>query len=796
MKIPFSWLKDYVDIKCSPEELQSKLFSCGFEVEEMKKVYEHINKIVTCKILEIEKHPDADKLSVTKIDAGQYGVLQIVTAAKNINVGDIVPVALHNSTLFNGEKIQKGKLRGVVSEGMFCSGEELGINDDWYEGASVNGILILDNNFPLGEEVKDLLDLNEVMFDINVTANRSDCQSILGIAREIAAVLETNLKMPDLSFDVDNNLSTKNTIYVENRDLDLCPRYKAHLIKNVKIESSPLWLKRKLFSMGLRSINNIVDITNFVLLEIGQPMHAFDLNDLTNAKIIVRKAFNGEKIITLDEKEFELNSENLVICDDIRPVALAGIMGGLNSEIKQTTKDIVFESAKFARDNIRKTSRLLGQRSDSSARYEKGVDYLSVELGMKRALNLISNLKCGTIACDEYDFIDKELKEKVISTTISKVNGVLGIDIPSEYISKILKNLGFGVTINGDNLDVVVPLFREDMESYPDIAEEIIREYGYDHINSTLLKSCSITTGGFSEEQQTKENLKNLMVSFGFNEMISYSFVPEKDFDIFGFEKENNIIKILNPISEDLAVMRVSLIPSILRSVSHNISRKNVNFRLFELAKTYKKVANSELANEKDNLGFAIYGDAEDFFSLKGVVEGILKYFIKDVKINYVESDIKYLHPTRSANIIVNNINIGYFGQLHPETSEKFDIDKPVYVCEIYFDEMINKIENKKTVFKPISKFPSVERDLAIVVNSEINCAKVVDVISESAGNLLEKLSLFDIYQGGQVPEGKKSMAFNLVFVSNERTLGLEEVDNIIKNILLSLKEKLNAELR
>ena len=421
MKVPFSWLKDYVDIDCSAEELQEKLFSCGFEVEETLYFGEKIDKIVTCKILKIEKHPNADKLSVCLVDAGQYGTLQIITAATNVFEGATVPVALDGSTLFNGDKIKKGKLRGLESCGMFCSGEELGITDDWYEGASVYGILIFKEDLPLGEDVKKILGIDDVIFDINVTANRPDCQSILGIAREVAAVLDKPLKMPDLSYRTDAEVSTVKTVKITDNALDLCPRYKGHLRQDVKIGPSPVWLRRRLFSMGLKSINNIVDITNFVLLEIGQPMHAFDLRELKGNEINVRRAAKGEKIVTLDEKEFELDENNLVICDAEKPVALAGVMGGLNSGIKDDTKDVLFESARFARDNIRKTSRTLGQRSDSSARYEKGIDYLSQDVGLKRALNLIDVLGCGRIACDEYDLKGAEIREKTIETTIDKI---------------------------------------------------------------------------------------------------------------------------------------------------------------------------------------------------------------------------------------------------------------------------------------------------------------------------------------------------------------------------------------
>ncbi len=800
MKAPLSWLKDYVDIDCSPEELQAKLFSCGFEVEEMIYVAKNIEKIVTCKILSIEKHPNADKLSVTKVDAGQYGELQIITAATNIFVGAIVPVALDGSTLASGDKIYNGELRGLPSFGMFCSGEELGITDDWYEGASTHGILILKEEYPLGVEVKEILELEDVIFDINVTANRPDCQSILGLAREVSAVLGKPLKMPDISYEICNDYDTHNAVKIANKALDLCPRYMGKYVADIKIESSPLWLKRRLASMGLRSINNIVDITNFVLLEIGQPMHAFDLSDLSGSEIIIRRAVEKEKIQTLDEKEFELSTENLVICDKDKPVAIAGVMGGLNSEIKDTTKDIIFESAKFARDNVRKTSRTLGQRTDASSRYEKGVDYFSVELGLNRALNLIDKLNCGKISKNVYDVKAEEIKEKVIETTFSKIDAVLGISVPKAQIVDILEKLCFKTKVDGDNISVTVPLFREDMENYPDIAEEIIREYGYDHIEPTLLKTCSITNGGLTDEQRKNEELKNLLVGYGFSEMINYSFVSEKEYDLFGLNKNSEsyrFIKLINPLGEDLAVMRTSLLPSAVRAVSYNLNRKNNEGRLFELAKVYnpKVLPLTELPVEKEFLTFVLFGENEDFFTAKGVVEGILNNFCSGAKIEYLATDLTCMHPTRSANIAVNGETIGFLGQLHPVLMEKLDVDKPVYGCEIDC-AIVKKYYNEKITFKNISKFPTVERDIALIVDDSVSCASIMDVIKNNAGEYLERVKLFDIYQGAQIGEGKKSMAFNLVFLAEDRTLNVEEIDQTIKNILNSLKEKLGAELR
>ncbi len=800
MKAPLSWIKEFVDIDVTPQELEKKLFSCGLEVEETIYFGKNIDKIVVCKILKTEKHPNADKLTVTQIDAGKYGKLQIITAATNIFEGAVVPVALDGATLFNGDRIFNGQLRGLPSMGMFCSGEELGINDDFYPGASVNGILILKEDYPLGAEVKDVLGIEDVIFDINVTANRPDCNSILGIAREVAAVLGKKIKEPALDYSVKAGVSTKATIKVTDTAPDLCPRYMAHYIKNVKLGESPMWIKRRLFSMGLRSISNIVDITNYVLLEMGQPMHAFDLLDLEGNQINVRRAVDGEKIVTLDEKDFALNTNNLVICDANRPVALAGVMGGLNSEIKPTTTEVVFECAKFARDNIRKTARSLGQRTDSSSRFEKGIDANSAEMGLKRALHLIDELSIGDIAEDNYDLLFEKVENKVIKTSISKINGVLGIVVPTEVIKTVLEHLNFGVTINGDDITVVAPLYRDDIEDYPDIAEEVIREYGYENIQPTMLKTAKITTGGLNKEQQNIADFKTLLTGYGFNEIITYSFVSEKEYDLFGFDKtsdEYKFIKILNPLGEDLSVMRTSLLPSMCRMVAGNIKRKNYEGRLFEFAKVYnpKSLPLTELPDERQIVSLGLFGEDEDFFTLKGVVEDLIQNFAYMADVKYIRCDKACMHPTRSAYVLVNGEVVGYFGELKRQIADKLDIDKKVYVGEIKYD-VLKKHFNDKIVFKQISKYPTVERDLAVIIDDAVTCGEVIDAIKESAGANLESVKLFDIYKGDQIAFGKKSLAFNLLFSALDKTLSVEEIDEAVQKVLKNLRETLNAELR
>ena len=794
MKLPLSWLKDYVDIDVSPEVLEEKLFSCGFEVEEVVRVGENIDKIVVCRIEKIEKHPNADKLSVCGIDAGRWGRLQIVTSAKNVSEGDLVPVALDGATLADGGRIFDGELRGVKSNGMFCSGEELGITDDFYDGASVNGILILREEYPLGEEVKKVLGIEDVIFDVNVTANRPDCQSILGLAREVSAVLNKPLKMPDLTYHADKSLKTTEKLLVENKACDLCPRYLGHYVSDIKIEKSPKWITKRLASAGIRSINNIVDITNFVLTEIGQPMHAFDYNNIGGGHIVIRRADKGEKIVTLDNKEFVLNEKNLVICDENKPIALAGVMGGLNSEIKDDTKEIVFEAAKFMRDNIRKTSRSLGQRSDSSARYEKGIDAYTSEIAMDRALHLIDELKCGRIACDRYDVPKQELKEKKIVTSVKKVNGVLGIEIPADTIKDILTRLHFGCSIEGDALNVTVPLYRDDVESYQDIAEEVIREYGYDHIVPTLLKSADITNGGLNEAQKDVNNIKDFFCKCGFNEIITYSFVSEKEFSLYSLEKEN-CVKIVNPLGEEVSVMRKSLVPSMVNTIVKNLNRKNNAARLFELACVYAlgKTAD-DLPLQTRRLCFGACGE-EDFFSVKGVVQELFREFSYGKEIVYKRSQKAYLHPTVSADVYSDGVLIGSFGALHPEIAQNCGLDKKAYVGEFDY-ELLCGTFNKKVYYEAVSRYPSMERDLAVTVDEGVLCGDLIAAIKGAGGEHLKSVKLFDIYRGDQIAAGKKSMAFNLVYSSLERTLTVEEVDGSIKNVLKALREAFGAELR
>ena len=812
MKAPFSWLKDYVDIDMTAEELAEKLFSCGFEVEELSYLGEKISRVVVGEVKALTPHPDSDHMQICVVDCGEeYGRdLQIVTGAPNVYVGMKTPCALDGSTVVESnpavleknpdavKKIKKGKLRGVESFGMLCSGEELGINDDFYPGAEVNGLLDLDKSAPVGEDIKKIVGLDDWIFDISITANRPDCQCIVGIAREVAAVIQKPFKEPDYSYT--EHKTNAKSIEVEVLAPDLCPRYVGHYVENVQGGVSPAWMRKRLALSGIRSISPIVDITNFVLLEMGQPMHAFDAEDLGDRKIVVRRAEKDEKIVTLDEKEFSLGNENLVICDGKKPVALAGIMGGLNSGIKETTKNVFFESAKFARDNVRKTSRALGQSSDSSSRFEKGVDAYTNGLGMARALHLIEQLGCGTVTDMRRDICAADLTPRQMTASVAKINALLGITVPNEEIINILTRLNFKPALNGDTLTVEIPGYRDDVDGYPDLAEEIIRMYGYEHITPTFLDKAQVTGGGLTDEQKQELHLKNVLRTQGFLEAYNYSFYSPKDFELMKLPEaavERNAVKILNPISEELSLMRTFLAPSMLANAVRNIRRGNDEGREFEVANTYvpRNTAASEQPIENKHLVLGIWGGKNDFFDMKGAIEHIAEVF--HLSFTYERAEKSYLHPGVSANVVMDGKVVGSFGELDPEISNNLGLDKKVYLGELDLSALANSMDDGIR-YKNLPKFPAVKRDLALIADEELTCGQIEEVLMHSCKYVTEA-KFFDVYRGGQVPEGKKSMAFTLTFTPDsqtEKAFTPETLDNFVKKILNNLKCKLGIELR
>ena len=799
MLAPLSWIKDFVDVDCTPEELEKKLFDCGFEVEQIIPYGDKIDKVVTCKIIKIERHPDAERLRVCSVNAGKYGVLQIVTNAVNVKEGDIVPVAVDGATLATGDRIFNGKLRGVESNGMFCGGEEIGIDDAWYEGASGDSVLIFHDEFPLGEEVRELLALRDYVFDISVLANRPDCQSIIGISREIACALGKPFKEPDLSYHAIKEAGDE-PVRVTVEDKVLCPRYIAHLVKDVKIARSPLYMSRRLALCGLNSINNVVDITNYVLLETGQPMHAFDMNDLKEKHIVVRRAENGEKITTLDDKEVTLTADNLLICDGKTPVALAGIMGGADSEIKNATTAVLFECAKFKRDNVRRSSRMLGKASDSSKRFEKGVDEYTTERAMKRALHLIEELGAGRVTAVETDASAGNKQENaVVETTFAKINDVLGIEVPKDEIVRILKSLNFGVETDGDKIRTIAPPYREDVEGYPDLAEEVIRVYGYEHIVPTLLKDATITAGGLSDRQKNEMKAKEALCSQGYHEAMTYSFYSKKELAALHLnetDEENRVIVIENPISDNYEVMRRTLVPSLLAVLSRNIKRGNTEGRFFELAETYlpKELPVKDFPEERKHLCLAAYGKEESFFTMKGALEELAETFGLSFDLNN-RAEKTYLHPGVSAKILSCGKEIGSFGRVAYETAAEFDLENMVYVAEIDYTALEEQM-NVPFRFAPLPKFNEIERDLALVADRSLTSAEIENVIRSACKQNVISVKLFDVFTGDQVGADKKSMAYTVRFGSDEKQLTQEDIDGFVKRILSALKHRVNVDLR
>lgn len=804
MKVPFSWLKEYVDIDVSAQELEERLFSCGFEVEELIDLGAEIDRVVVGVVTEAVPQ-EGTHLHVCKVDCGEYGHdIQISTGAPNVYVGMHTPAALDGATLPGGIHIKAKPLMGIESNGMLCSGEELGLNDDLFPGSEVYGLLDLPKDTVPGTDIRSVVGLDEVIFDISITANRADCQSVLGIAREVAAVLGKPLKMPATDYTVSDYTDPRLSIAVEAPDL--CPRYLGHYVRNITPGESPRWMKRHLALCGLRSISNVVDITNYVMLEIGQPMHAFDMSTLESCQIIVRRARPGEKIVTLDGKEFDLSENNLVICDGSKPVALAGVMGGLNSEITENTTQLLFESAKFARDNIRKTSRSLGQSTDASSHYEKGISEYTTELGMARALHLIQELGCGEVTASAFDVSAGAPREgKHFTASVSGINAILGIEVPADTIVDILTRLDFQITRDGDELDVIAPRYREDIEvGEPDLAEEVIREYGYEHIVPTFLQAAEVTSGGLTPDQKNQAKVKRTMCAQGFYEAETLAFYADADLDdlhIAADAPERNVIRILNPISSNLTIMRPLLAPSLLNVAVENLKRGNHEGRLFELSNIYipRQIPVTELPEERPHLGFTAFGDDEDFFSIKGAMEVLGHAF--GLTFDYERAtDVPWLHPGISAHILCNGKRIGCFGKLANDVTAELKLPKDsknnqkIFLGEIDYLSMMEQV-NPHFRYQPIPEFDAVQRDLALVANEEVTCGDIVKEMRKACPRVGE-IELFDVYRGDQLGEGKKSMAFTLHFVPEDKPLSAEEVDRFVKKILGNLKYRLAVEIR
>ena len=805
MLAPLSWLKEYVDIDVTPKELEEKLFSCGFEVEELIEVGKDISNVVVGLVEECEPIPETH-LHLCKVNAGEHGTFQICCGADNVHTGGKYPLALVGATVYATAKdhvtiegtmgIKQGKLRGYDSFGMLCSGVEIGLNEDLYPGAGYNGLLVLPDDAEVGADVKPIVGLDEWIFDIAITANRPDCQSIYGIAREVAAVLGKECK--ELALDYKETDVEKKDFKVSVTAQDICPRYIAHYVHDVEIKESPAWMRRRLALVGIGSISNIVDITNYILKELGQPMHAFDYSYLEGNQINVRRANNGEKIVTLDEKEFELNDSNLVICDGVKPVALAGIMGGLNSEIKDTTTEVMFEAAKFARDNIRKSSRALGQVSDSSALYSKGVYEYTTVMAMKRALHLIDELGCGKVSKTQVEVnTGNSIEPQEMKVSIDRVNGVLGIKVPDEDILRILENLNFQPKINGDELTIQVPAYREDMDSYPDVAEEVIRMYGYEHVIPTFMPTAKVTLGGSDLRQKTELKLKNALCATGAYEAIHYSFFSPSDLDMLRLPEdaiERKAISLINPINVELSLMRTTLAPQMIHAIARNQKRGILSGRLYELGNVFipKDLPLTEYPDERETLSVGVFGENESFFTIKGMAETVADTL--DIEFEYETAAKPYLHPYQTAKIICDGDEVGYLGKISYEIKDELDMRVDGYIMEIDLKKL-TKWYGKSQVFIPISKYAQEKRDFAFVVDKGITCAQIENGIKEACEYVTD-ITLFDVYEGIQLPADKKSMAFTVVFTPKDEEFTAKMIESYVNDVLDHLSKSLGVALR
>ena len=797
MKTPLGWLNEYVDIDVDVDvtALSDALTLSGTKVESFEELGEGITNVVIGKIVKLEKHPDADSLQVAQVDIGKEETIQLITRATNVFEGAIIPVALVGANLAGDLKIKKGNLRGLPSEGMMCSINEINITKEQYPDADEDGIFILDDSFVIGMDAKEALGLDEIILDYEITPNRGDCLSMLGIAREAAATIEKDFTPPVIEVKEENGRNAKEFIDVDIEATDLCHRYIARVVTDVEIGPSPKWMRERLHAAGVRPLNNIVDITNYVMLEYGQPMHAFDIRDINDSRIIVRKARKGEKITTLDEQERELQEGSLVISDNTRAIAVAGVMGGLNSEVKDDTTTVVFESACFDGASVRSTGQKIGIRSESSMRFEKGIDAERCFDAVNRAVQLVEMLGIGKVCKGMVDNYPVKEVQKTIKFDCDKINKFLGTDLDKQYMIDVLNRVEIVVD---DNDIATVPYFRNDVEILADLAEEVARFYDYNNIEATLPKSNSTELATKTYEQIVEDKITDTLISFGLSETYTFSFTSPKVFDMLGIGEDSelrNTVKILNPLGEDYSIMRTTTVPEMLKLIAYNYNRQIPEGDFFESARIYLPTG-GELPEERKMITIGCYGDDNvDFFHLKGIVEDLFDVLkVKRYKFRPV-TDVDGFHPGRTANITIANEYVGTIGEIAPFAIDKFGAPKRVYICTLETAKII-KASSLDISYKQLPKFPATVRDLAIVVNENILVGDLEDTIKAKGSNLLESVTLFDIFRGKQILEGKKSVAFSLSFRNNDKTITEEEVNVVMDKIQKELNNKFEAEIR
>ena len=794
MKLSMNWLKDYVDKSFDPKEYSDKMTLTGSKVEGYERLGEEISKVVVGKLISVEKHPDSDHLLICMVDVGEAEPLQIVTGAQNVKPGEYVPVALNGSTLPGGVTIKSGKLRGVVSNGMLCSLGELGLTVNDFPYAEENGIFLLKEDCKVGDDIKDVLGIDDVAVEFEITSNRPDCLSVIGLARETAASFATDLKLhTPVVKETDNGKTINDYISVEIKDPDLCPRYTARVVENIKIEPSPKWLRERLRASGVRPINNIVDITNYVCLEYGQPMHAFDYNYLEGGKIVVRRANEGEEITTLDGVKRTLTNKMLVISDAKKAVAVAGVMGGENSEIIPETKTIVFESANFNGPSVRMTARDIGLRTEASGRYEKGLDRENTMPAIERACELVEMLGAGDVVKGIIDVYPTKAEQTVIPFDPQKINEFLGTDVPYESMIDTFKRLD----IKLEDGKLYPPSYRADLEGMHDIAEEVIRIYGYDKIPSTLFRAQA-TVGGRNPRQKRIVELNSLLTMHGFYEVQTYSFISPKYYDNIGLAPdapERNSVVISNPLGEDTSIMRTTALPSVLEVLAANRRYRNKSCAVYENAKIYIKRAFSEQPDERLSTVIASY-NCGDFYYMKGICENVLRVFGVEKTDVTAKKDLPYFHPGRCAEVTAPDGTVyAVFGELHPNVSKTYGFDVPVYVCICDTEKLLATAPAEKH-YKPLPKFPAVERDLAFVCDESLTSGELKKAIVKYGGKMLESVEVFDIYRDAKIGENKKSMAYSLTLRSPEKTLEDADCDKIVYKILNGLERDFGVTLR
>ena len=807
MILSMKWLSDFVNTDgIGIKEYCDRMTDTGSKVEGYESADGGISGIVCGRILKIDRHPNADKLVVCRVDVGKDAPVQIITAATNVFEGALVPVCLDGAILHNGEKIKTGKLRGELSEGMFCSIAELGLTLHDMPGAVEDGILILgDAGLPdakPGEDIRKTLGMDDTAVEFEITPNRPDCLSVRGLARETAVSFGRALDLPEAKFPADrgDGDTIENYLDVEIKNTDRCYRYSAKVVKNVRIAPSPLWLRMRLRASGVRPINNIVDITNYVMLEYGQPMHAFDYVCLEGKKINVRDAGEGEEYVTLDNITHKLNPTMLVIADEKRPVALAGVMGGANSGISDTTKTVVFESAMFHPGNVRVTAQKLGMRTESSSRFEKGLDPETTLPALKRACELVALLDAGDVVDGLIDVYPVKKQKYVMPLEVDRINGLLGTSLKQPFMVKTLRDLSFEVDESVSPASVTVPTFRDDVRCMNDLAEEVIRMWGYNDIPSSL--SSSATIGCLTDKQNFDVRLRDTLCAMGFYEIQTFSFISPKYYDKIRAAADSplrNSVTIINPLGEDTSVMRTTAIPSMLEVLARNYSVKNKNVRLFEAATTYTPTADGELPSEDVKIVMAILGERDDggkgFYTIKGYLEGVASFAGVDGLKFSAKSDDPAFHPGRCASAAVGKAELATLGQIHPDVAANYGVGVPVYLCEIDFKTLF---EHRKTKvdYKPLPKYPAVERDFSFVCDESLEVGSVSEVIRAAGGKKVVGVELFDVYRGPQVGAGKKSVSFAVMLRDDEKTMTDEDADAVVGKILSALEKRFDVTLR